>query len=136
MTEQQRKELTIQPKKEAGLEGRDVEGTRLGPTFLPTVDIFESSEMITLRADIPGVRKEDVDIDLRDGVLTLVAPVPLEPEAWRPLHREHRVGSYRRRFTLGERIAQDQISAQVDHGVLTVRLPKSAAHRPRRIDIQ
>ena len=90
---------------------------------------------IMVKADVPGAKKEDIEIDLREGVLTITAQVEDSTSEWRALYREHGVGGFTRRFSLGDRIDQGKITAQVDHGVLHLTLPKAEAHKPRRIEI-
>lgn len=128
------KELQVSEKREVAVaEG---EPTRAETMYVPQVDIFENGDALTLRADVPGARKEDIDIDLRDGVLTLTARVGSPPESWRPIYREHEVGGFARRFSVSERVAQEKISASVEHGVLTIVLPKADAHKPRSITVR
>lgn len=105
-------------------------------TYRPDVDIWESREALTIAADMPGVRKEDLEIDLRDGVLTLTGRVQVnEYEGLRPLYGEYNVGSFYRRFTLGDAIDQERIAAQIADGVLTLTLPKRAKAVPRKIAV-
>jgi len=112
------------------------EMTWAGNTYRPEVDIWESAEAITIAADLPGVRKEDVEIDLRDDVLTIHGRVGLgDYEGLRPVYGEYNVGNYYRRFTLGDVIDQSKISANVTDGVLTLTLPKHAKAMPRRITL-
>ena len=96
----------------------------------------KNAEAITLRADLPGVKKDAVEIDVREGVLTLSATVEPVPENWEPVYGEYPVGAFARRFSLGEKIDQDKINATMEHGVLTLVLPKIAAHQPRKIEIR
>lgn len=127
------KELEVSEKKT--IERAHGEPTREGLMYVPNVDIVEDAEMITLRADLPGVRKEQVDIDVREGVLTLNAPVDPIEQDWQPVYTEYRQGGFARRFTLGEQIDTDKINAKVENGVLTLQLPKAEQHKPRKIKI-
>jgi len=111
------------------------EPTRAGVTWVPEVDIFEGPEAITVRADLPGAKKEAVDIDIRDGVLTLQACVEKTSGAWKSLASEYRLGNYARRFTLSDRIDSSRVEATMNDGVLTLVLPKAEAHKPRKIEI-
>ncbi len=122
------------------VEKRPVEKTEemtwAGNTYQPDVDIWETPEALMLAADVPGVRKDDLEIDLRDGVLTVSASLSLKDyEGLRPLYSEYNVGNFHRRFTLGETIDQEKISATVDNGVLTLTLPKREKAMTRRIAI-
>jgi len=134
MTTQEKKELQVADKQ--SIEKRSGEPTREGMMFVPQVDILEERDTITVRADLPGVKKENVEIDLSDGVLTLNATVQGVPEKWQPVYAEYQVGGYSRRFTLGEQIDQSKISAEMDNGVLTLVLPKAEQHKPRKIAIR
>jgi HSP20 family molecular chaperone IbpA len=114
-----------------------VEPTRPGPVFTPAVDILETDEAITILADMPGVRPEDLAIDLRDSTLTLVGHAR-EPvgEQERYLLREYETGSFYRQFRLSGILDQTKIDASLTQGVLRLVLPKAEAARPRRIQIR
>jgi len=133
MTDKEKKELEVSAKK--SIEKSEGEPTREGVTYIPYVDIIEDADAITLVADLPGVKKENLDIDVREGVLTLTATVEPASENWRSVYREYDIGGYSRRFTLGERIDQEKISAKLDNGVLTLALPKAEKAKPRKIEI-
>ena len=134
MTDKEKKELQVAEKQ--AIEKRDGEPTREGLMWVPQVDILEDKEAITLRADLPGVKKNDVDIDVRDGVLSLSAKLESQPDHWQPVYTEYQIGGYSRRFSLGERIDQGKITADMNNGVLTLVLPKAEEHKPRKIEIQ
>jgi len=134
MFEKNKKEMEVPQKKtiEKGAE----EHTREGIMYVPDVDIVEDQEAITLRADLPGVTKDNMSIDVREGVLTLTATVKPPEEHHRQVYREYDIGGFNRRFTLGERIDPEKISASLENGVLTLMLPKAEAHKPRKIEIK
>src|ERR1700687_4139502 len=107
-------------------------GTREGIYFEPPVDIFETSDALTLVADVPGAEPNDIQTDLHDNTLTIAATVkPLDPR-WRPVYEEYAIGHYTRQFRLGQEIDQSKISAQLKDGVLTLTLPKAEAAKPRQ----
>lgn len=113
------------------------EQTRTGPVYSPAVDIFENDSSITLLADMPGVKPPDLEIDLRENVLTLtgrVAPTGTSKES--NVLREYRAGTFFRQFTLSEAIDQPKIDAQLNDGVLRLELPKVARARPRQITVR
>jgi len=113
------------------------EQTRPGLVFTPAVDIFETEREITLLADMPGVKSKDLDIDLRDNMLTLDGDVkPPEGTAEVDVIREYRTGKYYRQFTLSQVIDQAKIDAELKEGVLRLRLPKVEAATPRRIAVK
>lgn len=128
-----RKQMTPSQKHE--LTG--AESTHPGPVFTPSVDIFETEDAITVLADLPGVRSDGLTIDLRDNVLTLSATVPpVESADERTLVREYETGSFYRQFRLSNMIEQAGIDAVLRDGVLRLTLPKAAAARPRKIEVQ
>lgn len=134
MTEQERRELQVAQKQ--AVQKQDGEPTKEGLTWVPEVDIMESKEAIVLHADLPGVKKENIDIDVHDGVLSLCATVDPLPERWRNVYSEYQPGGYCRRFTLGEQVDPAKITASLDNGVLTLTLPKADAHKPRKVAIR
>jgi HSP20 family molecular chaperone IbpA len=108
-----------------------------GPVLAPEVDVVETADAFVVTADLPGVDREGIQVGLEDGVLTLDAAVSAAaPDpGWRLAHAEYRPGSFHRRFHLSDRIDVGGISAQMRDGVLTLRLPKTERHRPRRIEV-
>lgn len=134
MTDSENKALQAKDKTEAVTPA---EQTRPGPVFTPAVDIFETEKEITLVADMPGVKGEDLVIDLHENVLTLDGSVkqPEGPDEV-DVFREYRTGKYYRQFTLSEIIDQAQIKAELQEGVLRLKLPKVKAATPRRIMIE
>lgn len=133
MSDSKNKDLEVSAKKT--LEPSSGEPTREGLMYEPFVDIIEDAEAITLFADMPGVKKGDLDIDVREGILTLSAPVHPINDGWQPLLNEYAVGGYTRRFSLSEKISTDKISARMENGVLVLKLPKLEQHKPRKIQI-
>ncbi len=133
MTEKEKKELELSQKKEISPDAG--EPTRQGVMFVPDVDITESDEAIILYADLPGVRKDDLDIDVREGVLTLTATVEPVEKNRNLIYQEYDIGGFQRRFTLGDRIDQERITASMSNGVLTLFLPKMEQHQPRKIQV-
>ncbi len=127
------KDITVSHKVEAPAEQ---ERTKPGPVFIPAVDIFESEQALTLMADMPGVEPGSVDVDLKDGVLTLTSEA-VDPAGAkeRPLSREYHYGRYYRQFSLSELIDQDRIEAKMKDGVLELILPKAAKAQPRKISV-
>ena len=133
MTDKEKKELEVSKKKE--IEKAAGEPTREGVTFVPEVDIAESEEGLTLYADMPGVTKDKLDIDVREGVLTITGTVENERSNLRLVYGEYEIGGFQRRFTLGEKIDQEKIAAKLENGVLKLTLPQAEAHKPRKITI-
>jgi len=113
------------------------EQTRPGLVFTPAVDIFETEKEITLLADMPGVTSSDLNIDLRDNVLTLDGDVKApEGGGETDVIREYRTGKYYRQFTLSQVIDQAKIDAELKDGVLRLGLPKVQAATPRKIVVK
>jgi len=124
-------------KAEQGTVQTAPEQTYSGPVYTPSVDIFESDERISLLADIPGVKAEDLKIDLRDNVLTLSGRVaPSDSSKETPVLREYAAGTYFRQFTLSEHIDQTKIDAKLTDGVLRLELPKVERAKPRQITVK
>ena len=105
--------------------------------LVPPVDIVEDREGITLRADLPGVDREHLSIDVDGETLTIEATVTLgEPAGIQPVYTEVRVAQYRRSFVLGRDLDANRIEASIREGVLTLRVPKSEQAKPRRIEVK
>src|SRR3984893_8103536 len=105
-------------------------------SFLPTTDIYETDEALTVVMEIPGVEKKDVDVALENDVLRVEGRIDFSKyEGLEPLYTEYNVGHFARAFTLPRKIDQQQIGAQVEDGVLTLTLRKAKEAQPRRIAI-
>jgi len=109
---------------------------REGHTYQPPVDVCDRGAEVTIVADVPGARADGIDVAFDDGVLTVHATVPPRSLPGRPMAREYGVGDYRRAFRLGEGFDASQITAECRAGVLTVRVPRLAAVRPRKIEVR
>ena len=96
------------------------------------VDVFANDDGLTLIADLPGVAPDALDVSFDKGVLTVTGTRSL---AWNA-EEEGETIKYLRRFQVPDDIDGEQVSANLRHGVLTVRMPKAEAAKPRRIAIQ
>lgn len=105
-------------------------------TFQPNVDICDRGGEIVIVADLPGGRPGEIDVTFEDGVLSLHAVVPPRDLPGRQLRQEYGIGDYRRSFRLGEGFDASQIAADYRRGVLTIRVPRQAAVRPRKIEVR
>ena len=133
MTEKEKMEIEAKEKKE--ISTHHGEQLQEGVFFQPNVDITEDENALILLADLPGVANDSVDIDLREGVLTLTAKVdPLETNR-KLVYKEYNIGGYQRRFSVSKDIDTEKISAKLDNGVLRLTLPKLASRKPRKIEI-
>jgi HSP20 family molecular chaperone IbpA len=129
-----RQELTPIQKQE--LKGQ--EQTRPGRFYVPTVDIWEDEDGLTVYADLPGVDPDKVSVELNADVLTLAGEVALaDYEGLAPVYTEYNVGHFQRRFGIPDSSAYDRerIQARFREGVLEVLVPRSEASKPRRIPI-
>lgn len=127
------KELQAKEKKELQ---SSAEQTKPGPVFTPSVDIFETETSLTVLADLPGVKADDLDIDLHDDTLTIIGHIAPE-NAGDETHvlREYETGQFVRKFSLSEVIDQAKIKAELSDGVLRLNLPKVAKAQPRKIKV-
>jgi len=115
-----------------------VERTHSGKTYLPQVDILEKDDEMVLLADMPGVTADGIDLDYEQGELTISGRVTprCDLEKVDLLLQEYGVGDFERRFKLGEGIDPNRITAELNNGVLKVRLGKTAQSIARRIPVQ
>ena len=112
------------------------EATRGGVYFTPRVDIFENDKELTLYAEVPGARAEDVDLHYENGELTLHGKAqPRRTGRENLLLQEYDEGDFYRAFSTHESIDAGKISAECKNGVLVVHLPKVEAIRPRQIQV-
>jgi len=104
------------------------------PVVAPAVDIFENAEGYLLRADLPGVQRDDVDLHYERGELRLQARREYASSG----KGEEEFGGvvFRRAFKFPEALDADQIHAELTDGVLELRLPKSPESRPRKIEVR
>ena len=105
--------------------------------YRPSVDIIEKADEFIVQADVPGVTGKDVDIQFERGVLMLYAKVAArEPAGAKVLARGYGVGDFAREFRIGEGIDMSRVTAECANGVLTLRLPKAEAAKPRKIEVK
>jgi HSP20 family protein len=106
--------------------------------FTPAVDVFEDKEAFVVRAELPGLKVEDVSIDIDKGVLTLHGERKPEKRDDKDgyCHVERLYGGFARSFALPDTVDPEKIQASLSDGILTVRLSKKPASQPRKIDIK
>ena len=103
----------------------------------PPVDIVEDQDGITVRADLPGVAKEDLAIDVDGDTLTITGSVSLgETSGLQSVYAEVRSPQYKRSFVLSRDLDTANVQASLANGVLTLRVPKSEQAKPRRVEIK
>ncbi len=107
-------------------------------TWAPAVDIYETPENIVLKAELPGLSREDIEIHVRDNMLTLKGERRFSKDVQEEnyLRIERAYGAFERSFTLPTTIRQDTIRAVFRDGVLEVTLPKAEGARPKKIPIE
>lgn len=113
------------------------EQTRNGQVYHPNVDILELPEELLVIADVPGARRDGIDVRFENGTLTIHARIePRQNDETAYLVREYGVGDFHRSFEVSEWIDAQRISAEIANGVLTLHLPKSEEARPRKIPVR
>ena len=126
-------EVAVREKKE--LVSKE-EKTVPGRYYVPFADIYETDDALRVVMEIPGVERKDVNVALENDILRVDARIDFSKyEGMEPVYTEYNVGHYTRSFTLSNKIDQEQISAQLEDGVLTLTLPKAKEAQPRRIQI-
>jgi HSP20 family protein len=107
-------------------------------SFVPAVDVHDDGQALVLSAELPGVKREDVQIELDANVLTLKGERKLAAEAdegrYHRIERAH--GSFVRQFQLPSNVDGTQIDAQLTDGVLTIKLPKKREQKSRKIEVK
>lgn len=113
------------------------EGASAGSAWTPAVDIFDTAEAIVLKAELPGLAPDDIDIEVDDNVLTIKGERRFEDkvEEGRYYRLERAYGQFSRSVTLPQGVKADEISASFDQGVLQVRVPKADEVKPRKISV-
>jgi HSP20 family protein len=103
----------------------------------PVVDIYEKGDWIVVQAELPGVAKEDITIDVKDRVLTLRGERKLDREIKEDSYyrRERAYGRFARSFTVPAGVNPDSIKAEFKDGLLNVHIPKPLEQKQRQIDI-
>jgi len=107
--------------------------------WAPSVDIQEDAERYLIKADLPGVDKENIDVKLENGMLSIRGEKHTETESDKgdKHHRRERFhGTFARSFTLPDSIDADKVDAAYKHGVLTLAIPKVETAKPKSIDIK
>ena len=110
---------------------------RQEPALLPPVDVIEDSTGITLYADLPGVPKDRLNVRVEGETLLIEADIVLAmPQDMQASHAEVQRTHYRRAFTLSRELDPNQVQAELNQGVLRLRIPKAEHAQPRRIEVQ
>lgn len=116
---------------------RKSEAPRAEAALLPPVDVFEDAAGITLFADLPGVPKDRLSLQVESDTLTIEGEVALDmPEGMEASHAEVDLPRYRRVFTLSKELDSEKVAAEFNHGILKLRIPKAEHAQPRRVEIK
>ncbi len=114
-----------------------VEATRAQPVFLPHTDIFERENEIVVVAEMPGVRRDAVDVNLENDELRIAGHVDeVAIEGHELAYAEYEVGDYERVFRITGGIDSERIDATMKDGILRIVLPKSKGAMPQRISVK
>lgn len=105
--------------------------------WTPALDVYEDKESFTVKAELPGMKKEDIEVSLHDGALTISGERKSEEkhEDSGVCRAERFFGRFQRAVVLPAPVAADKIRAQYKDGVLTVTLPKTEEAKPKKIDV-
>lgn len=113
------------------------DATRNEAAVMPPVDVIEDATGITLYADLPGVAKDKLSLQVDADTLTIEGELALDlPEGMEATHAEVSLPRYRRAFTLSKELDAQKIAAEFKQGVLKLRIPKAEHAQPRRIEVQ
>ncbi|HYG36828.1 MAG TPA: Hsp20/alpha crystallin family protein [Clostridia bacterium] len=105
--------------------------------WTPAMDVFEDKDNLYVRAELPGMRKEDIDVSLHDGSLSISGERRSEEKYKEAeVYRAERfVGRFQRTVTLPTQVAADKVKAQYKDGILTITLPKAEEAKPKQINV-
>jgi len=107
------------------------------PTLLPPVDVIEDASGITLYADLPGVPKDRLQVQVEADTLTISGETDIAmPQGMAATHAEVNLPRYRRSFTLSKELDPEKLSAELKNGVLKLRIDKAAHAQPRKVVIK
>ena len=116
---------------------KQAETGRSEAALMPPVDVIEDVAGITLYADLPGVPKEKLTLQIEADTLTIEGEIGLSvPEGMEATHAEVGLARYRRVFTLSKELDAGKVAAEFRNGVLKLRIPKAEHAQPRRIEVQ
>jgi len=123
---------------ETTMGGRSSEDSSIATSdWVPAVDIKETDDSFIIKADIPGVNPEDIEVNMDNGLLTIKGERETEKHEEKDDYKrvERSYGSFYRRFSLPDTANPDQVVAESDHGVLKVTIGKQQRHQPRKIEV-
>ena len=110
--------------------------TQLFSGWTPALDLYQNNENLIAVLELPGMRKEDIEISLHDGMLTISGERKTQTQEGEQAERTERyVGKFRRSITLPSRVDASKVSATYKDGILTVTLPKAEEAKPKQIPV-
>ncbi len=112
-------------------------GSQVSESWTPVVDVYEDKESFVVQAELPGLKREDIEVSLHDGTLTISGERKAEQrsEETEVYRSERYVGRFQRALVLPTTVAADKVKAGYTDGVLTVTLPKTEEAKPKKIDV-
>jgi HSP20 family protein len=126
-------ELQVQEKRELA---KKEEATIPARIFVPTADIYETDDSLSVVMEMPGVDKNNVEVSIENGVLKIEGRLDFAKyQGLQPIYTEYNIGHYARSFSLSSKIDQTKIGAEMKDGVLALRLPKVEEAKPRTIRV-
>ena len=110
--------------------------TQLFTGWTPALDLYQNNDNVIAVVELPGMRKEDIEISLHDGMLTIAGERKTETQGGEKAERSERyIGKFRRSITLPTRVDADKVSATYKDGILTVTLSKAEEAKPKQIQV-
>ena len=129
-----KQEVQVQKKRQ---QEQNQEPTIPARVFAPTADIYETQDALTVVLEMPGVDKDNVDLRVEGGVLSVEGRLDISKyQGLMPLYTEYNIGHYARSFRLSSKIDQSKIGAELKDGVLSLTLPKAEEAKPRTIQVK
>jgi len=127
----------LQKELERSYDQQSGDGSISTAEWTPTIDIKEDTEKFIVHADIPGVKPEDIEVNMEAGILTIKGEKKTEAKTEKEGYKrvERTCGSFYRRFSLPDSANSEAISAKCKHGVLELIIPKREAVKPKRIEV-
>ncbi|MDB6063848.1 MAG: hsp 4 [Pedosphaera sp.] len=112
-------------------------GSQLLSVWNPAIDLFEDKDSLIVKAELPGMKKEEIDVSLHDGALSISGERKGEQkvEGTETYRSERFVGRFHRTVTLPTEVKGDQVKAQYKDGILTITLPKAEEAKPKQIEV-
>ena len=126
-------ELAVREKQEVA---QSEEKTVPGRYYTPAADIFETDDALTVLLEMPGVKKDNIDVQIENDILRIEGKIDYTAyKDVEPVYTEYNIGHYARGFTLSNKVDRSAISARLEDGELVLTIPKSKEASPRRISV-